>query len=109
MNFPVLAEITKSNAKFPTAVLLKVDGNSGNIPNSFQCSLWGDEEQTELLNQPNVAMTQLQWAAWTNQDDEDYILTCIAENLGLEIKLPSVGAAQKKSKRSAAKRGKKSR
>ncbi len=108
MNFPISATVTKSNANFPTATLLKIDGNSGEIPNRFQANLFADDAEknpTVLLTQPNVAMTQPQWAEWKDQDDEEYILTCVANNLGLEI---SFAVAAKK-KAPAAKRRKKSR
>lgn len=103
MNFPIFATITKPNATFPTATLLKIDGNSGGIPNSFQSNLFADGV---LLNQPNVPMTKVQWSAWLDQEDEDYILQCVSENLGIQVQPPS---ADNPVKPSAVKRRNKSR
>lgn len=33
----------------------------------------------------NGAMSQAQWDAWTSQDDQTYILTCVATNLGVVL------------------------
>jgi hypothetical protein len=50
-------------------------------------------EQMVNLSQGSNAMTDEQWNNWTDQPSEEYILSCVAENLGLEI-IPSAAPAK---------------
>lgn len=102
MNFPIFGKIKTASANFPTAAILKIDGNAGGIPPSFQNAQFtadDDGEPEKLLCQDNTRMTADQWAEWGTQADEPYILACVAENLGLELEPIPEKPAKRSSRR----------
>lgn len=77
---------TPSNPDYPSAAntLFVSDtwSTTLNLPPSFSYALL---KGTLRLAGGSVSMTPAQWAAWGSQDDEDYILSCVATNLGLTL------------------------
>ncbi len=101
MNFPIQSSIQpQPYGPKKTGAILRIDGNAGLIPPSFQTSIW-TEEPEEVCAMSVVQMTDEQWAAWTDQDSETYILQSMAEVLGLTLVAPAAKprAAQKKTRR----------
>lgn len=63
------------------------------------------DEQNIMLKDGNVALTEEQWADWTDEEtDEDYLLNCACANLSLTRIEPTPEEKQeKKTKRETAK------
>lgn len=78
-------------AVFPlTATQLEVDPSwafSGTPRFNYRLNAVGTDGTTKTLVDQVVYMTSNQWNTWSGgvDNDEQYILSCVAENLGLEI------------------------
>lgn len=84
MTFPIRASIVPIPYG-PSVVggVLKIDGNAGNIPPSFQFAVLS--EDGELCQQGVSQLSDEQWAAWTVGNDASYILSCVASNEGFTL------------------------
>lgn len=85
MNFPIENTITASTSDFPTANVLRVEGNAGLIPPSFQYTLLKRDGGDVILKQGVSQLTDAQWDAWTQQPARAYVPSCLAENLGVVL------------------------
>ncbi len=100
MNFPISSQISPEQyGPKLTGTVLRIDGNAGQIPPSFQFAVLTaapeseDDPPQQLCAQGISAMTADQWNAWTDQDSETYILECVAENESLTLVDPPAAPA----------------
>ena len=85
MQFPILHSISSVPFGFGrTATLLKVDGNAGQIPPSFQYAVTTADGAVCL--QGISQLSSAQWDKWSDaHSDEDYVLACVADNIGATL------------------------
>lgn len=84
MKFPIESNIEPADfGPLGVGARLKIEGNSGMIPVSFQCFIL-DEEDRPLMGKV-VQFTTDQWNQWTTQPDELYILSCCATLMKVTI------------------------
>lgn len=104
MKFPIEAAIEPETYGKLSGNCLRIDGNAGQIPPAFQFAILQktltkekiaatDTSRAKTIEVPSYAlcaqgvsaMTDEQWAEWTDQPDEPTILAAVAANEGLKL------------------------
>lgn len=83
MQTPIETKIKPLTYGKKTATILKINQCFSDIPLIFQYSI---HTQDDIICDTGMSqLTSEQWAAWSNQDDKEYIISCVCANLEIEI------------------------
>ena len=85
MKFPISSAIVPEAVLNAKAVTLSIPACGGDIPPAFPWSVL--DASGNRLTGGATQMTKDQWDKWDDSgSDEDYILECVAANVGLTLK-----------------------